>query len=53
MVHLGGGEDMEPFVQGKETLMLLHLEPWCVEHKEITAGFTGRQGGASKSLMTA
>lgn len=44
---------MEPFVQGKETLMLLHLEPWRVKHKEITAGFTGRQGGASKSLMTA
>lgn len=39
---------MEPFVQGKETLMLLHLEPWRVKHKEITAGFTGRQGGASK-----
>ncbi|HBS44920.1 MAG TPA: peptidoglycan editing factor PgeF [Paenibacillus sp.] len=39
---------MEPFVQGKETLMLLHLEPWRVKHKEITAGFTGRQGGAGK-----
>ncbi|MDH6429934.1 MULTISPECIES: peptidoglycan editing factor PgeF [unclassified Paenibacillus] len=40
---------MEPFVQGKEMLMLLHLEPWRVEHNEITAGFTGRQGGASKA----
>ncbi|WP_339319464.1 peptidoglycan editing factor PgeF [Paenibacillus sp. FSL R10-2734] len=39
---------MEPFVQGKETLMLLHLEPWREVYKEITAGFTGRQGGASK-----
>lgn len=39
---------MEPFVQGKENLQLLHLEPWRQEHGEITAGFTGRQGGASK-----
>lgn len=39
---------MEPFVQGKENLQLLHLEPWRQEYGEITAGFTGRQGGASK-----
>jgi YfiH family protein len=39
---------MEPFVQGEDTLMLLHLEPWLVEYEQITAGFTGRQGGASK-----
>lgn len=39
---------MEPFVQGKENLQLLHLETWRQEYGEITAGFTGRQGGASK-----
>lgn len=40
---------MEPFVQGEEKLMLLHLEPWREKYEEITAGFTGRQGGASKA----
>lgn len=39
---------MEPFVKGEETLMLLHLEPWVNKYAEISAGFTGRQGGAGK-----
>ncbi|MGN7761235.1 peptidoglycan editing factor PgeF [Paenibacillus sp. 22594] len=39
---------MEPFIQKGGTPMLLHLEPWCAVHAEITAGFTGRQGGIGK-----
>lgn len=45
VVHLGGGEDMEPFVQNNGMPMLLHLEPWRTGQTGITAGFTGRQGG--------
>lgn len=40
---------MEPFVQSEEKLTMLHLEPWREKHGVITAGFTGRQGGASKA----
>ncbi|AIQ70432.1 peptidoglycan editing factor PgeF [Paenibacillus graminis] len=40
---------MEPFMQKTSTPMLLHLEPWRTEHAEITAGFTGRQGGIGKA----
>lgn len=49
MVHLGGGEKMEPFVQIDRTPVQLHLERWCSAHPQITAGFTGRQGGAGKA----
>lgn len=40
---------MEPFMQKSGAPMLLHLEPWRAEHAEITAGFTGRQGGIGKA----
>lgn len=40
---------MEPFVQSDGMPMLLRLEPWCAEHKGITAGLTSRQGGAGKA----
>ncbi|CQR57516.1 peptidoglycan editing factor PgeF [Paenibacillus riograndensis] len=40
---------MEPFMQKNGAPMLLHLEPWRAEHAEITAGFTGRQGGIGKA----
>lgn len=49
MVHLGGGEDMEPFMQKGVSPVLLHLEPWREKHSAITAGFTGRQGGIGKA----
>lgn len=49
MVHLGGGEKMEPFVQKDGMPALLHLEPWRFGHPSITAGFTGRHGGAGKA----
>ncbi|MDF9843203.1 MULTISPECIES: peptidoglycan editing factor PgeF [unclassified Paenibacillus] len=38
---------MEPFIQSKGLPVKLELEPWQV-HTEITAGFTGRAGGAGK-----
>ncbi|WP_310829711.1 peptidoglycan editing factor PgeF [Paenibacillus pedocola] len=38
---------MEPFVQKQGMPVLLELEPWR-GYREITAGFTGRQGGAGK-----
>ncbi|MFF2909715.1 peptidoglycan editing factor PgeF [Paenibacillus sp. NPDC057934] len=37
---------MEPFVRSEESPILLWVEPWAEEHPEITAGFTGREGGA-------
>ncbi|WP_379161610.1 peptidoglycan editing factor PgeF [Paenibacillus sp. sgz5001063] len=40
---------MEPFIQKGGRPMLLHLEPWCAEYAELTAGFTGRQGGIGKA----
>ncbi|MNO25563.1 Laccase domain protein [compost metagenome] len=40
---------MEPFMQKAGLPMLLHLEPWREEHAELTAGFTGRQGGIGKA----
>ncbi|WP_342562386.1 peptidoglycan editing factor PgeF [Paenibacillus sp. FSL R7-0345] len=39
---------MEPFIQTKGLPVRLQLEPWQ-EYTEITAGFTGRQGGAGKA----
>ncbi|WP_054941741.1 peptidoglycan editing factor PgeF [Paenibacillus ihuae] len=38
---------MEPFVQKQGMPVLLELEPWH-GYREITAGFTGRQGGSGK-----
>ncbi len=38
---------MEPFVQKQGMPVLLELEPWR-GYREITAGFTARQGGAGK-----
>lgn len=53
VVHLSGGEEMEPFMQSGAAPMLLHLEPWREPYTSITAGFTGRAGGSGKNRMTA
>ena len=39
---------MEPFVQKQGMPALLQMEPWQ-GHTEITAGFTGRQGGTGNA----
>lgn len=39
---------MEPFIQHQGQPVLLQVEPWR-GYTEITAGFTGRQGGAGKA----
>ncbi|QWU14928.1 conserved hypothetical protein [Paenibacillus sophorae] len=40
---------MEPFVQNSGSPALFSLKPWTDRFSEITAGFTGRTGGAGSS----
>ncbi|AKG35683.1 peptidoglycan editing factor PgeF [Paenibacillus durus] len=40
---------MEPFVQNSASPALFSLRPWTDRFSEITAGFTGRTGGAGRA----